>query len=268
LRIFTFIILLSLNVWGEYLIPQDSEVLKVVYPGAPMPSLNTHFKMLSWNVQKGEGKNDWFNDFMTLKTVDVISLQEAMIDDFMPQAFAALNPFQTIFAKSFIHTDPLYATGVAISSATAPLSSFYRRSPGTEPFTDTPKMSLFEVFRLSNGNDLLIVNIHGINFVTTSTFEEQINDLAPFIAKFPGPVIFAGDFNTWNFGRTDFLLKLTQKLGLQHIQFKNDTRNLHLDHVFAKGCKAVNAELHNQIESSDHYPITVEWNCDSDYARN
>ena len=268
MRLIIFVLLISLNSWSEYLIPQDNEVLRVIYSGTPTATLNTHFKMLSWNVQKGQGKEAWFNDLMSFRNFDVVSLQEAMIDDFMPQAFANLAPLQTIFAKSFIHTDPFYATGVATTTLAAPLTAYFRRSPGTEPFTNTPKMALFEVVKMADGNNLLLVNVHGINFVTNSTFQDQMNDIAPFIAGFVGPVIFAGDFNTWNFGRTDFLLKLTQKLGLKHLQFKNDTRNLHLDHVFAKGCQVISAEVHNQIESSDHYPITVEWNCDQSYAGN
>ena len=62
-----------------------------------------------------------------------------------------------------------------------------------------PKSALYARYRLSNGSDLVTVNLHAINFTLgTKDFQNQIEQLENAVKKHKGPLIIAGDFNTWS----------------------------------------------------------------------
>ena len=44
---------------------------------------------------------------------------------------------------------------------------------------------------------LLVVNVHAINFVMLHTFEAFIKQLISAMKNHHGPILLAGDFNTW-----------------------------------------------------------------------
>jgi endonuclease/exonuclease/phosphatase (EEP) superfamily protein YafD len=199
---FAFVCLLSINSYAAFVVPDDSTVLRTIEAGQPTETMPNQFNMLVWNVHKGSDKEAWANDLFRFKHYESILIEEFVIDDFMPGVVQQLSPLETIMAVSFINTTAPYTTGVATSLIAKSNTVSYRRSPDREPVIDTPKMILMNEVTLTSGKQLLILNIHAINFVTTATFENQINDILPFIAKYQGNVIFAGDFNTWSSART------------------------------------------------------------------
>ncbi len=70
-----------------------------------------------------------------------------------------------------------------------------------------------------------------------------------------GPMIWAGDFNTWSRSRKKFLEDIAYELWLTWLQPNNDTRFLKLDHVLYRGIEPTYAEVITSIWSSDHYPV-------------
>ena len=117
--------------------------------------------------------------------------------------------------------------------------------------------------------ELLIVNIHCINFkIDLNEFKEQIRYVAGEVMAHDGPVIMAGDFNTWSKNRLEHLDMIVKELELVKITFSSKSNYVKtafgnpLDHIFiskeklevVKGSEDVIAA----INSSDHKPLFVE----------
>ncbi|MFN7826142.1 MAG: endonuclease/exonuclease/phosphatase family protein, partial [Pseudobdellovibrionaceae bacterium] len=216
------------------------------------------FKMLVWNIQKGQDKDRWARDFAVVSAQkDLILIQEGMRDSFVPVVLKKKTGFGWWLAKSFYQDDGKESTGVITGSKVQPVAQQFRRSPGREPITATPKMTLINYYTLPQGTPLMVVNTHGINFVSTGTFQDQMEDVGQLIRSFKGKVIWAGDFNTWNKSRTDILERVILIAGLKQVPLLDDDRSLVLDHIFMRGCVPVGAKLEKSIKTSDHYPLTT-----------
>ena len=238
-------------------IPADPHVLQQSGQ-ATRSQLPALIKILVWNIQKAQAGEAWQNDFLSLSSKsDLVLLQEGYRIETFNHATSQLRGFLWSFVTSFFHQG--YETGVVIGSPSQPLKTFWLRSPGREPFVDSPKMTILSEFDLPERDDhLLVANIHAINFVTNGTFYEQITPVLKAIEQHRGPVLFAGDFNTWNSARFTFVETRAAQLGLKIINFPEDPRRLVLDHVFYRGLKPQKARVLNQIESSDHFPLHLE----------
>lgn len=253
--IFSFISITSFKL-KAYEVPQDKDVLvKIGHPSAPM--LPNSFKMLVWNVQKGQGGGRWVSDLQNLVFKhDVIALQEANLDSFSHKVWSSFRDLQWIFATSFRHQN--YQTGVMTGSLYEPKGSYFLRSPGREPVLNTPKMTLFTTYQLEKTRDFLVVaNVHALNFKMNTDFKKQLDFVMETLAKHHGPILLVGDFNTWNQERLNHLYKHAKALKMQQVRFKNDRRRLVFDHVFSRGATVSEAEVRYDIQSSDHYPLSM-----------
>ena len=76
-----------------------------------------------------------------------------------------------------------------------------------------------------------------------------------------GPILLAGDFNTWLARRSEFLQDMTCNLQMDYATFSPDRRSRYfgqvLDHVFVKGLRVVKATCRTEVTSSDHRPIEL-----------
>jgi endonuclease/exonuclease/phosphatase (EEP) superfamily protein YafD len=215
-------------------------------------------KVLVWNVYKGKHPR-WAKDFCdVVKGHDLVLLQEAVTDDKMPQIWK--NHFPTYawnMAASF-NINPEHATGVAIGSRVQPTSLQFVRSTGRELFLLTPKIALISTFEIhGHKQSLLVVNTHSLNFTTTAHFVKSIEEKVEEIRHHVGPVIFAGDFNTWNPRRWMALVQMLAALHLHPIEFENDSRFFKLDHIFVRGCKVHKTEILDGFKGSDHVPLEM-----------
>ncbi|MNL10397.1 hypothetical protein D3C87_1311950 [compost metagenome] len=105
---------------------------------------------------------------------------------------------------------------------------------------------------------MLFVCTHVLNFVTTGAFSRSLYEIAERISLFPGPVILAGDFNTWNFKRYMIMKSIFRDLQMEHVDFEDDGRLLKLDHVFVRGFDVMDAKVHHTVLSSDHFPLDLK----------
>ena len=108
---------------------------------------------------------------------------------------------------------------------------------------------------------LAIVNVHAINFeLMPYGYRAQIEALADAVAGHEGPIILAGDFNTWSEARDRVLAETTGRLGLVEIVPSDDLRKRffgkHLDHIFVRGLEVVSTQA-IVVTSSDHNPMTA-----------
>ena len=239
----------------------------------PSPSCLNHdsIKILSWNIAKNNEDLKWSQDFLTIieqHQPDKIFLQEVRLCT-SKQKIPELASMGWSFAPNLIDTFSNTYSGVLTATKTDRLNSKAKITKHQEPFTGTPKVSLFVEYSLgSNEETLLAVNTHLINFVETSKFQAQLQEIEAIIAQHQGAVIFSGDFNTWNLSRWLLLLQMTAQLGLTPVKFpltetlkiKRFLLSPPLDYIFYRGFKqkTASAMVIDNISSSDHNPLLVE----------
>jgi endonuclease/exonuclease/phosphatase (EEP) superfamily protein YafD len=217
------------------------------------------FDLLSWNVFKGR-REQWAEDFKSLVTDrDLVLLQEAHLTPSFREALEA-SGLHWLMVRAFDYDGA--ETGVLTAGMVSASAACLNRI--AEPLIRVPKSALFTRYRLTGSSEeLLLINLHGVNFMFGTTgFETQLDALAEVIAAHRGPMILAGDFNTWNGARDDILRRFAVKLGLMSLRFADDERSRHfgaaVDHVFYRGLDILAAKS-VQVESSDHHPILASF---------
>ncbi|MFM2486417.1 endonuclease/exonuclease/phosphatase family protein [Celerinatantimonas yamalensis] len=226
----------------------------VVLSGDASKTLPRQFTVASWNIYKTQNLG-WADQLDKLaKQADVIALQEAR--ESTTQAFWRRRHWSATMLEAF--TMGRQSVGVQLASAYPPLQVCGLRQK--EPLIRLPKSLIAGVYPLADGaGELWVISLHSINFsLKIAPYLQQLNDVANLINQHHGPLIIAGDFNTWSRHRHQVLLQWMQHHGLQPVRFKNDKRSQvfghALDHIFYRGVKlarsrviATNASDHNAL---------------------
>jgi endonuclease/exonuclease/phosphatase (EEP) superfamily protein YafD len=242
-----------------YIVPANEKVLIKIGAGKEVPTSKSELSFFVWNVYKGQRVGIFEKDFCQLgEGKDFIMLQEALLDQRMPKLWESnFNTYEWNLAQSFHYKKDSSSTGVAIGSKFSPTTVDFIRAKTREFFWLTPKLSIFSEYDFE-GTKVLMVCTHVLNFVTTGAFSRSLYEIAERISQFEGPVVLAGDFNTWNFKRYMIMKTIFRDLNLEHVDFENDDRLLKLDHVFVRGFSLLKAEVHGTILSSDHFPLELK----------
>lgn len=255
--------------WGRFIIPGDSDVLKVINQTESLEQVipRDDIKVLVWNMYKA-GKDSWATDYRKLiKNVDILMLQEIFTVPKMIHEIQKDTGRQYFLATSFKDKkNNLARTGTGTASRFTPVSIGWQRSRYREPIIRTPKMVSIAEYDLSGTDEnLLTLNIHAINFVSTRKLKHMVVTALERAAKHNGPVIFAGDFNTWSKRKLRMLYQEMSRFNFKEVQFpkigKDDGRmrtfgNI-LDHVFVRDLKVKKSKVYADIEGSDHKAMEV-----------
>ena len=230
--------------------------------------------MVNWNVQKGKHPQ-FARDLKLLmerEKPDIVFLQEARADLFEPEQMGGY------FAEGWSYPWPGgMTTGVLTLSRVAPVRIQPVPTKYREFDLTTPKVSLVTEYPLPNGENLLAVNVHLLNFERWSVkkISHQLEDLKSIMANHSGPILMAGDFNTWNQKRLQLVKEIRQDIKLREVtdfpegrttgdtrsEFWNEVlgveKDLPLDRVFFLGFKPISARVLD-YDTSDHRPILVK----------
>jgi len=127
----------------------------------------------------------------------------------------------------------------------------------------TKKSVLVTSHLLKNGQILLVINIHAINFTSNKDYSYELGIIEKYAKNHKGPLILAGDFNSWNFARTYQLSTLAKSLSLQEVTFseKNHIKKFFkypLDHIFYRGLILVEKQS-LKAPFSDHNPLLAKF---------
>lgn len=249
---------------SNYVIPADEDVLLSfgIVSKRRLPPKKWSF--LVWNLHKGADK-PFKPEYLALTLGrDVIMNQEIYLDNNMNDVFRFLPFHHFLTGTSFFFGKEKIRTGVANISPVAPVFSQFVRTINLEPIVSTPKLTLITSYPIHfSKKRLTVVNIHGINFVSTSIFRIELERIYRQIKDIPSPLIFAGDFNTWNLERINILREYSQKLRLTEARFLPDNRmtfnGYPLDHfLHSSDLKIISAKADAKYEGSDHKPLAVE----------
>jgi len=237
-------------------IPPDNQVIRKLSAGS-FPHV---VRLLNWNIKKGEEGASWAADLQKLSEGrNLVTLQEGYETPLVNTALQSLPGMSFYMAGAFVYRGTM--TGVITGASSEPSRTEFRRSPGVEPILNSPKMTSLSFYKLDSARELLVANLHGLNFVGVDKFEAQLNNVAEALAAHGGPILIAGDFNTWNSARSAVLDTFAKKLGLEEVAFNRPSGDKGLDHVFVKGCSIEKAEMPGDVKSSDHYPQIVDLKC-------
>jgi len=214
-------------------------------------------RVLTWNIHK-QSDPGWQHDLARFAAAsDVVLLQETALD---PTLHAIVDDagLGWVMASSFLYEDT--DIGVLTATRLAPLASCTQRA--VEPIIRIPKSAVITWLRIAgSAQTLAVINVHAINFeLLLDAYRAQMVALADAVAGHEGPLILAGDFNTWNDARERVLAETAARLGLAEVTPSDDTRTRflgrHVDHVFVRGLQAVSSES-SPVKSSDHNPVTA-----------
>lgn len=247
--------------FGNYDIPKSGDLLQE-WGSSPKSQLLVHetYRFMTWNIYKG-GIDGLYQDYGNfVETIDFVATQEFLLNSEQEKLIQSTPSNYWALAKSF--QDNGEWTGVATVSKWQAKQSLPVKSPGAEPFAGTPKMSLISLFPIEDGRELMVVNVHGLNFnLSHSDFKDQIDDLITRVKSHVGPMIMGGDFNTWADIRRTYLIQKTKSIGLERADLENEmgVMNATLDHIFYRDVTVTAARVLDEIQTSDHLPMMIEF---------
>lgn len=255
----TGLLTVTLPVWAAFDItfPAPNEILQAKEIGSVASELPTSFSITSWNIFKGHKDTFPIEYPFASERRDLLLIQESSLSDQVMALYSRENWALTT-AISFIHEG--IPTGVSTLSKAIPLTTFFLKSRKSEPILKTPKMTLVSIFAFKDSlKKLFVGNLHGLNFVGNSHHSRQINDLKNLAATHVGPIIIAGDFNSWSKDRQEELHKIMSTLGLSEVKFQKDERTKYfgekIDYIFYRELNLISASVGGEFGSSDHKPL-------------
>lgn len=215
------------------------------------------FVLLNWNSHKGNSKT-WQEDFEWLSSdSDLLVLQEGYLTEYLQEQLNKKH-YHWDIARAFAYND-IYA-GVMTASFVKP--DFLCSFRVVEPLSGIPKTVLITRYTLSDSEEtLLVANVHMINFShSISSYRVQLEKTLHIVTQHRGPLIIAGDFNTWSEKRMKVLQNAMQELGAKAVAFEKDNRvsfmGLKVDHIFYRKLIPLNA-FTEKVTTSDHNPMLV-----------
>lgn len=214
-------------------------------------------RLLNWNIHKSNF-NGWAEDLYNLcQDCDIYTLQEGFLTDEF-QNFFESRAYHWNIASAFSFNNTV--SGVVTASKVAPELLCVFRQP--EPIVRIPKTALVTRYRLpATQEKLMVVNIHSINFsLGYGAYKSQLETLADILTLHDGPLILAGDLNTWNDERQVIVDIFCKKFDLMKLEFPRGSVTAFfdnpLDHIYFRGITILDSQVINVV-SSDHNPLLI-----------
>lgn len=221
--------------------------------------LPTEFTIADWNIYKQEDDN-WRRELTTIiEQNDLIVLQEAKLSFLLHQLMQQHELSWTQVEAFSVYNQSM---GVLTASRVAPISVC--KQTIVEPWLRFPKSSLVSYYPWAGSDEpLLVANMHMINFTLgVDEFNQQLEGVIAVIRQHDGPVIMAGDFNTWTNKRLHQLQTMTASVELQQLVYQNDVRKTAfgypLDDLYFRGLQQLSASSY-ETDASDHNPIVARF---------
>jgi endonuclease/exonuclease/phosphatase (EEP) superfamily protein YafD len=214
-------------------------------------------RIVTWNIHKQDDPG-WQRDLARfVDGSDLVLLQEVVLDAEL-RAIVERAGRAWVMASSFLYEGR--DIGVLTAARVPPVAKCTQRIG--EPLIVVPKSAVVCWYRLEGRREpLAVVNLHAVNFsLTLGAYEKQFAALAAALVAHRGPLILAGDFNSWNDARRDAMKSAADKLGLVETTLVEDRRSIFLgkqiDHILVRGLDVVDVAA-IPVQSSDHNPLVA-----------
>jgi endonuclease/exonuclease/phosphatase (EEP) superfamily protein YafD len=216
--------------------------------------------LLNWNAHKETGLQ-WLQQLQAMISgADLLTLQEGVLTSELRNLLSDEYDGGWTLASAFTQSD--VHTGVLTASRVQP--DFFCSFRVAEPIIVVPKTVLISRYPLAGTTEtLLVVNMHMVNFsFATKAYREQLRNAFDLITQHQGPLLIAGDFNSWSDERQLIIQHFADALGAEAVQFPVDGRTTFfghvLDHVFYRGLEPIES-VALPVTISDHNPIRVSF---------
>jgi len=222
-------------------------------------SIPETFSLLCWNIHKKNRKDPRFKPFMQKLTTQYnlyfCLFQEAELSE----KDCTIGNFSYDTAVNLEINQKFY--GVLTACRTTSVSAHAYLSKSRESFIGTHKSLLRTTYPLQTGEELLILNIHAINFRENRTYWRELEVLTEKVASHKGPMIIAGDFNTWNKKRMEALHTFCKRHNLKTVVFEQvkSFMGYPLDFVLYRGVECIEKMAIIEHAISDHHPLFVKF---------
>lgn len=227
-------------------------------PAVPLLQQSDRLRVLVWNIFKQQRLN-WLSVLQNFgKGSQLVLLQEAQstpdLIRFATTHYVAADQVPAVVL-------PQHPSGVMTLSAVQPLYCCPLREK--EPLLRLSKSALITVYHLQNEQQLMVINIHAINFsIGVEVYGKQLDAIGEQVKRHAGPVIMAGDFNAWSRQRINALYQFASVMALREVRFIDDQRRRTfgrpLDFVFYRGLTVYQSSV-LVTQASDHNPLLVEF---------
>ena len=217
------------------------------------------FSLLCWNVYKKNRDDERFGEFLQRIDADLLLLQEAEFRNGQPcrvEGYSYDAAANITFGSSNF--------GVLTASRCQALETRAYLSQTRELYFATHKSLLLSRYALGEGNSLLVVNVHAINFRENSAYKKEKERILDYLQKDTGPLIVAGDFNAWNSTRGEKLLQIADSLGLKRVPLDSGdgVKSMFgnpLDFIFYRDLELLACEVLDDGGISDHRPLLARF---------
>ena len=229
---------------------------------ATIPEISNQVTRIAiWNLCKGAGGRLFEHDYrMVCYRSDIVLTQEALLSErgiltYTEPGFAAIH------AASYMRRD-------GIRDGVMTVSRFHFDEPSMrivckypEPIFQTPKVALVSYFKIA-GTDkrLMVINIHATLVRRPEGATEEMLHLVSQLPDHDGPIVFAGDFNTFTTRYLGVVSRVLRRLDLKLVDIANDPRPAigALDQIYVRGVEVRSAHIDTTVRNSDHFPLFVE----------
>lgn len=222
-------------------------------------ALPRSFALTSWNIRKTlqqgweRGLDTWAGQ------ADLLLLQEAVdkpdLTGWLQQRAMRWQQV-TAFRYEGVSMGVLTAAKVpAVYSCALKLS---------EPAVRLPKSTLVNLYPIEGSSiPLLVINLHAINFeLGMAAWRDEIRQLGRWAKRHRGPVIVAGDFNSWGSKRSALLEQEMRRANLTEVAWQPEARvqvlGEPLDHIYYRGLQ-VDVAIVTPTTASDHNPLQARF---------
>lgn len=248
------------QVWSIEKVPDQEAVWQLGEPELPAFAPE-RIRVAVWNMCKGVGGLLFEHDYRSLcYRSDLILTQEALLSRRSLETFCERG-FQTIHAASYKRRDGLRDGVMTVSRVKAcdVLGRVICKYP--EPLFKTPKAALVKLYPLHGTHlRLMVINIHATLIRLKAAATQEMEHLLAHLPEHTGPIILAGDFNTFTPGYLSAVSRVLSRLGLEYVRIPDDPRPVSqaLDQVFCRGLSVSNIRVDTTIRNSDHFPILAD----------
>lgn len=221
-----------------------------------------NLNILCWNVAKltkDRSFNQFFNQLIKDEKIDYLILQEVKSEIIDNSDF--FRDFSFILSANIQTKKHIY--GVMNGFKIFCQSQQNLLTSKKELKLATHKSVLITKHTLNN-KEILIVNVHALNFVFFNDFKYELGKLKEILKNYKGSLIVAGDFNTWNRKRVSFLKAFCKELFLEEVSYSqsNNIKKVFknsIDHIFFRGLSLQYSKVIDTDKISDHNPIVASF---------
>lgn len=249
------------NYFGKGVEPHES--LHVYGQGSYQVPKNASFDVLVWNINKQTPLKVLASLQTLSKLPDFALYQEACLLDNNLEPFSLWDCHGWVMAKNIYVQKKKTFSGVSTGSIFERKGETIWHSQNKEAFVKTPKAAIASLHSIENETtQMLVLNVHLLNFVNQDLFFLELLQMDSQIQNHKGPIVLAGDFNTWSIKRKNLLTNWARQHNLTEVDFKKTNRHriskTQLSFVFTKHLQTIRASVLDQYRISDHFPLWLE----------